>query len=64
LVRDDFWLAITRFLDELDVDLLEGQNAAFLDLFDQRHARHVLKEFGRSYGCLPSDLTKMTSLAS
>ena len=61
MVRDDFWLGVSRFLDELDVDLVEGQNTAFLDLFDKRHARFVLKEFGRAYGCLDSDPNAMTS---
>ena len=39
---------------ELEVPLIEGSNSAHVDLFDLRHARHVLTEFGRSYGCLPA----------
>jgi serine/threonine protein kinase/formylglycine-generating enzyme required for sulfatase activity len=61
LVRDDFWLGVTRLLDELDVDLVEGQNTRLLDLFDSRHAKKVLTEFGRAYGCLPDDLTQITA---
>ncbi len=26
MVRDDFWLAATRFMDELEIELLKGQN--------------------------------------
>ena len=26
MVRDDFWLAVTRFMDELEVELVQGQN--------------------------------------
>jgi len=55
LVRDDFWLAVSRFLRELEVPLLEGQNTALVDLFDPLHARRVLVAFGRAYGCLPAD---------
>jgi formylglycine-generating enzyme required for sulfatase activity len=61
MVRDDFWLGVSRFLDELDVDLLEGQNAAFVDLFDQRHARKVLIEYGRAYGCLRNNIDELSA---
>lgn len=50
LVRDDFWMAVTRFLHELEVDLVPGQNVAAVDLFPPDHARHVLTKFGRAYG--------------
>jgi eukaryotic-like serine/threonine-protein kinase len=50
LVRDDFWMATTRFLRALDVRLLEGMNAAPVELFDLQHARFVLAELGRALG--------------
>jgi formylglycine-generating enzyme required for sulfatase activity len=53
LVRDDFWLAVSRFLKELEVRLLEGHNSALVDLFDPDHARKVLAGFGRAFGKLP-----------
>ena len=28
LVRDDFWLALSRFMGDLDIELLQGQNIA------------------------------------
>jgi hypothetical protein len=57
MVRDDFWLAVSRFLRELVVlRLLEGQNSALADLFDVDHARKVLTAFGRAFGKLPEDL--------
>jgi serine/threonine protein kinase len=59
LVRDDFWLAVSRFLKELEVRLVEGHNSALADLFDAGHARKVLAAFGRAFGKLPeADLTK------
>jgi hypothetical protein len=53
LVRDDFWMATTRFLRELEVPLIEGRNSAAVDLFDLRHARKVLAAYGRAFGALP-----------
>jgi serine/threonine protein kinase/formylglycine-generating enzyme required for sulfatase activity len=53
LVRDDFWMATTRFMRELEIHLLEGQNSAAVDLFDPDHARRVLAAFGRAFGRLP-----------
>jgi hypothetical protein len=53
LVRDDFWLAVSRFMADLEVELLQGHNTALVDLFDPRHARKVLAAFGRAYGALP-----------
>ncbi|MEM9413271.1 MAG: ATP-binding protein, partial [Planctomycetota bacterium] len=60
LVREDFWLGITRFFKELEIDLIENINFASVDLFSRRHAKEVLIKFGRAYGQLPSDtaLTK------
>ena len=53
MVRDDFWLAASRFMQTLEVPLLEGVNSALVDLFDSSHARHVLALFGRAWGRLP-----------
>ncbi|MGO9113374.1 MAG: protein kinase domain-containing protein, partial [Thermoguttaceae bacterium] len=55
MVRDDFWLAVSRFLRELEVRLIEGQNSALADLFDLDHARRVLAAFGRAFGKLPEN---------
>jgi serine/threonine protein kinase/formylglycine-generating enzyme required for sulfatase activity len=60
MVRDDFWMAATRFLRELEVRLVEGQNSSAADLFDLRHARKVLAEFGRAFGALPEKVTERT----
>jgi serine/threonine protein kinase/formylglycine-generating enzyme required for sulfatase activity len=56
LVRDDFWLAVSRFMKAVEVELLEGRNSALVDLFDLLHARKVLAAFGRAYGRLPDNL--------
>jgi serine/threonine protein kinase/formylglycine-generating enzyme required for sulfatase activity len=53
LVRDDFWMAATRFMRDLEIRLIEGQNSAAVDLFDLDHARKVLAAFGRAFGKLP-----------
>lgn len=53
LVRDDFWLSATRFMQALETPLVEEQNSALVDLFDMDHAAKVLAAFGRAYGKLP-----------
>ena len=50
LVRDDFWMATTRFLRALDIRLLEGVNSVPVELFDLQHAGFVLAELGRALG--------------
>ncbi len=55
MVRDDFWLAASRFMRELEVHLLEDHNLALVDLFDTDHARRVLAAFGRAFGKLPQN---------
>ena len=61
MVRDDFWMAATRFMRSLEVPLLEGRNSAAVDLFDLEHARRVLACFGRALGRLPQRAAEMTS---
>ena len=34
MVRDDFWMAVSRFMADLEVELVPGQNIALVDLFD------------------------------
>jgi formylglycine-generating enzyme required for sulfatase activity len=53
LIRDDFAMAATRFMADLDIPIVQGHNFATVDLFHPRHARKVLAEFGRAFGCLP-----------
>src|SRR5262249_37830988 len=53
LVRDDFWMAATRFMRDLEVRLLEGQNSAAVDLFPPHHAEKGLTAFGRAFRGLP-----------
>ena len=59
LIRDDFWMPATRFFHELDIRLVQGVNSTAVDRFEPRHARYVLSEFGRAYGCLPEDLSQI-----
>jgi serine/threonine protein kinase/formylglycine-generating enzyme required for sulfatase activity/tetratricopeptide (TPR) repeat protein len=61
MVRDDFWMAATRFMRDLEIRLVEGENSAAVDLFDLLHARKVLTAFGRAYGVLPDRTSDLTS---
>ncbi len=54
-IRDDFWMPATRFFHELEIPLVQDVNSTAVDRFELRHARYVLAEFGRAYGCLPKD---------
>jgi formylglycine-generating enzyme required for sulfatase activity len=56
MARDDFWLGVSRFLRDLEVRLIEGENSALVDLFPMRHAEKVLDAFGRAFGVLPDEL--------
>ncbi len=60
MVRDDFWMAATRFMRELEVQLVEGHNLSGVDLFPERHAREVLAAFGKAYGALPEDSSQLS----
>lgn len=53
MVRDDFWMATTRFLRELEIRLLEGENSNAVELFLPCHAERVLRAYGRAFGELP-----------
>ena len=55
LIRDDFWLAMSRFASILEVSLRQNQNLMLVDLFTKSHARQVLKLLGIAYGCLPDN---------
>jgi len=60
IVRDDFWMSVTQFLQELDVRLAEGQNSAPVDLFHPRHAAKVLTAFGRAFEALPASPAELS----
>ncbi len=60
LVRDDFWMAVTRFMHELDIRLVEGDNCRAIDLFDTGHAKKVLTLFGRAWDRLPESSKETT----
>ncbi len=61
LVRDDFWMATTRVMRELEIRLVEGQNCNAVDTFPPRHAKKVLAAFGRAFGALPENANKTNS---
>ncbi len=60
LVRDEFWLAVSRFMRALEISLEDSQNSALVDLFDEQHARKVLAAFGAAYDRLPEHAEQMS----
>ncbi|MCC9599167.1 protein kinase [Stieleria sp. JC731] len=61
LVRDDFWIGVSCLADEVEIELTRSQNLAMIDLFDKRHARRVLAEYGCSFARLPDQMTSLSS---
>ncbi len=61
MVRVDFWMASSRFMRQLEVRVVEGENAAAVDLFPPVHARKVLAAFGVAFGALPALPAAMTA---
>jgi eukaryotic-like serine/threonine-protein kinase len=53
LVRDDFWVALSRFMSVVDVPLIPDLNCSLIDLFDPAHAKVVLESFGRAHNRIP-----------
>jgi serine/threonine protein kinase/formylglycine-generating enzyme required for sulfatase activity len=53
MVRDDFGMAIDRFMNLLDLRMLQGENYATVDKFDRQHAAAVLTRFGQAFGKFP-----------
>ncbi len=52
LVRDDFMIGLTNFMDEIEEPLLQNKNFATMERFGPAHACNVLAAFGRAYGAL------------
>ena len=61
MVRDDFWMAATRFMRSLEIRLVEGENSNAVDLFPLRHAEKVLAAFGRAFGDLAEGPVKASN---
>ncbi|MGI9471146.1 MAG: bifunctional serine/threonine-protein kinase/formylglycine-generating enzyme family protein [Rubripirellula sp.] len=55
LVRDDFWVALGRFMTVVDIPLIQDINCSLVDLFDPAHAQKVLESFGRAHNRLPAE---------
>ncbi len=55
MIRDDFAMAAARFMNALDVPIVQGVNFATVDLFDVDHATKVIIRFGQAFGKLPAN---------
>ncbi len=55
VVRDDFWLATSQFMHQLEVELHTATNCACVEAFDRSHAEQVLIKLGRAYQRLPPE---------
>ncbi|MCU0719999.1 MAG: serine/threonine-protein kinase [Pirellula sp.] len=57
LVRDDFMLGLSGFMDQLDESLLQNQNFATIEAFGISHGQKVLAAFGRAFGTVSQPTT-------
>ena len=55
MVRDDFWMAATRFMRDLEIRLIEGENSAAVDLFDPRPCQEGLDRVWSGLWRLPEN---------
>ena len=55
MVRDDFGMSAMRFMNALEVPVIEGRNYATFDRFDVVHAAKVLASFGCAFGRLAAE---------
>ena len=60
MVRDDFWMSVTRFMKALEIPLVEGENSAAVDLFPEDHASKVLRAFGTAFDRIPADRQQLS----
>ncbi|MEJ7593795.1 MAG: protein kinase [Planctomycetaceae bacterium] len=60
MVRDDFWLPVSRFMRQLELGIVDGTNAMLVDSFDAEHARRVLRELGVAYKRLPENVAEQS----
>ena len=61
MVRDDFWMAVTEFAREVEIPLTDEHSTYAVSPFPIRHARNVLEQFGRAFGCVPEKTGKLDS---
>ncbi len=61
MVRDDFAMAAARFMDSLDIRIVQGENFATVDLFEIDHAAKVLTKFGQAFGKLPANAANLSA---
>ena len=48
-------MATTRFMRDLEIDLVPDRNVAAVDLFASKHAWRVLAAYGRAYETIPAE---------
>jgi serine/threonine protein kinase/formylglycine-generating enzyme required for sulfatase activity len=60
MVRDDFWLGISRLFNTLEINLDPERNTRLVDLFDLRHAQRVLFLLGQAFDRLPANRAELT----
>ncbi|MBI3468330.1 MAG: SUMF1/EgtB/PvdO family nonheme iron enzyme [Planctomycetes bacterium] len=60
MVRDDFWMGISRLFEALEIKLDPERNTRAVDLFDLQHARDVLLLFGQAFNRMPANAADLS----
>ncbi len=63
MVRDDFWLAVSRFMQALEIRVVEGDNARLVDLFDLRHGARCWRHLARPWERYRRDVSAKNKMA-
>ena len=58
MTRDDFFMSATRLMKQLDLLVVEGENAWAVDTFSLSHAGAVLEKFGQAHGSIATPPTE------
>ena len=49
LVRENYWSAANRFMQQIEIPVVQNQNCRAVDLFDRTHAKRLLFKFGKAH---------------
>lgn len=53
ILRDDYWIPVSRLMNDLDSEIQTDLNARFVELFPLDHGAKVLELLGRAHGIIP-----------
>ena len=49
LIREDYWSHASRFMEALEIPIVQNGNCRSTELFDVEHSKKILYEYGKAY---------------